>query len=86
MIEATPPLVRPLVLASLLISATALAQPQGLPQLELERLTLNPNGQGSLVLGTGEVLTRGGYRFSLTGHYQHDPLALFRTGRSWARW
>ncbi|WP_224364414.1 OmpA family protein [Hyalangium versicolor] len=69
-----------LVLASLLISAPALAQPQGLPELELERLTLNPNGAGSLVLGTGEVLTRGGYRVSLTGHYQHDPLALYRDG------
>ncbi|MFL5344844.1 MAG: thrombospondin type 3 repeat-containing protein, partial [Hyalangium sp.] len=73
-------LARPLALVSLLISATVLAQPQGLPQLELERLTLNPSGGGSLVLGTGEVLTRGGYRFSLTGHYQHDPLALFRNG------
>jgi OOP family OmpA-OmpF porin len=80
MIEATPPLVRPLVLALLLISTAALAQPQGLPKLELERLTLNPNGQGSLVLGTGEVLTHGGYRFSFTGHYQHDPLALFKDG------
>jgi OmpA-OmpF porin, OOP family len=79
MTEATP-LARPLVLASLLISTTVLAQPQGLPQLELERLTLNPSGQGSLVLGTGEVLTQGGYRFSFTGHYQHDPLALFRDG------
>jgi OOP family OmpA-OmpF porin len=72
--------VRPLAFVSLLIGATALAQPQGLPTLELERLTLNPNGAGSLVLGTGEVLTRGGYRFSLTGHYQQDPLALFRNG------
>ncbi len=73
-------LARPLALVSLLMGAAALAQPQGLPKLELERLTLNPNGAGSLVLGTGEVLTRGGYRFSLTGHYQHDPLALFRDG------
>jgi len=80
MIEATPPLVRPLVLALLLISTAALAQPQGLPTLELERLTLNPSGQGSLVLGTGEVLTHGGYRFSFAGHYQHDPLALFKDG------
>jgi OmpA-OmpF porin, OOP family len=73
-------LARPLVLASLLIGASALAQPQGLPKLELERLTLNPNGAGSLVVGTGEVLSAGGYRFSFTGHYQHDPLALFRDG------
>ena len=73
-------LARPLVLASLLIGASALAQPQVLPKLELERLTLNPNGAGSLLVGTGEVLSAGGYRFSFTGHYQHDPLALFRDG------
>ncbi|MBN1209881.1 MAG: thrombospondin type 3 repeat-containing protein, partial [Myxococcaceae bacterium] len=71
----------PLVLATLLVGATALAQqPQGLPVLELERLTLNPGGKGSLLVGTGELLTRGGYRFSFTGHSQHDPLALYRDG------
>jgi hypothetical protein len=75
-----PALARGLVLASLLIGAGALAQPQALPKLELERLTLNPNGSGSLLVGTGEVLNAGGYRFSFTGHYQHDPLALFREG------
>jgi outer membrane protein OmpA-like peptidoglycan-associated protein len=70
------------VLATLLVGATALAQqqPPRTPQIELERLTLNPSGTGSLLVGTGELLTRGGYRFSLTGAYQHDPLALFRDG------
>ncbi|KFE64062.1 Flagellar motor rotation protein MotB [Hyalangium minutum] len=68
------------MIASLLISVSALAQPQTLPKLELERLTLNPNGAGSLLVGTGEVLNAGGYRFSFTGHYQHDPLALYRDG------
>ncbi|SEU22740.1 OmpA family protein [Stigmatella erecta] len=60
-----------------LLSATALAQPAGLPEIEIERLTLNPSGAGSLVLGTGELLRGGGYRFSLTGHYENDPLVLF---------
>jgi outer membrane protein OmpA-like peptidoglycan-associated protein len=73
-------LTRLLVLFTLLTGATALAQPQGLPQVELERLTLNPGGTGSLLLGTGEVLKGGGYRFSLTGHYQNDPLVLFVNG------
>jgi OmpA-OmpF porin, OOP family len=60
-----------------LLSATALAQPAGLPEIELERLSLNPSGAGSLLLGTGELLREGGYRFSLTGHYENDPLVLF---------
>jgi outer membrane protein OmpA-like peptidoglycan-associated protein len=70
----------PLALATCLISATALAQPAGLPEVELERLTLNPSAQGSLLLGTGELLQSGGYRFSLTGHYENDPLVLFQDG------
>jgi OmpA-OmpF porin, OOP family len=69
-----------LALATALLSTAALAQPQGLPEIELERLTLNPSGKGSLILGTGEVLNRGGYRFSLTGQYQKDPLVLFKDG------
>jgi OmpA-OmpF porin, OOP family len=69
-----------LALATALLGAPALAQPQGLPDIELERLTLNPSGKGSLILGTGEVLNRGGYRFSLTGQYQKDPLVLFKDG------
>jgi outer membrane protein OmpA-like peptidoglycan-associated protein len=58
----------------LLAGATALAQPKGLPKIELERLTLNPAGTGSLLLGTGELLQKGGYRLSLTGHYENKPL------------
>ncbi|SEK36998.1 Outer membrane protein OmpA [Stigmatella aurantiaca] len=69
-----------LALATALLGTSALAQPQGLPDIELERLTLNPSGKGSLLVGTGEVLNRGGYRFSLTGHYQKDPLVLFKDG------
>jgi outer membrane protein OmpA-like peptidoglycan-associated protein len=71
-------LARLLTLAVTLTGATALAQPEGLPEVELERLTLNPSGQGSLLQGTGELLPGGGYRLSLTAHYQNDPLVLFQ--------
>ncbi|KFE68631.1 OmpA family protein [Hyalangium minutum] len=76
----SPALALPLALAACLISATALAQPAGLPEVELERLSLNPSGQGSLLLGTGELLQNGAYRFSLTGHYENDPLVFFLDG------
>jgi len=69
--------VRPSALAILLLASTALAQPEGLPKFELERLELNPNGRGSLVMGTGELLPTGGFRLSLLGHYQKDPLVLY---------
>ncbi|HLM46099.1 MAG TPA: OmpA family protein, partial [Myxococcaceae bacterium] len=68
---------RPSALAILLLASTALAQPEGLPKFELERLELNPNGRGSLVMGTGELLPTGGFRLSLLGHYQKDPLVLY---------
>ncbi len=68
---------RLLTLTALLLGATSLAQPMGLPEIELERLTLNPGATGSLLLGTGELLPSSGYRFSLTGHYENDPLVLF---------
>jgi outer membrane protein OmpA-like peptidoglycan-associated protein len=72
--------VRPSVLAILLLASTALAQPEGLPKFELERLELNPNGRGSLVMGTGELLPTGGFRLSLLGHYEKDPLVLYADG------
>jgi OOP family OmpA-OmpF porin len=81
--RATAPLgalARLLALFTLFMGATAFAQPAGLPEVELERLTLNPGGTGSLLLGTGELLRGGGYRFSLTGHYENDPLVLFVDG------
>ncbi|HEX8706331.1 MAG TPA: OmpA family protein [Myxococcaceae bacterium] len=74
-----PVLARLLALATLLTGASALAQ--AIPPLELERLTLNPNGGGSLLVGTGENLQERGYRFSLTGHYQNAPLVLFEDGQ-----
>ncbi|HLL00559.1 MAG TPA: OmpA family protein [Myxococcaceae bacterium] len=74
-------LARLLALFTLLTGGSALAQaPEGLQEVELERLTLNPSGAGSLLLGTGELPKAGTYRFSLTGHYQNDPLVLFVDG------
>ena len=74
-------LARLLALFTLLTGGSALAQaPEGLQEVELERLTLNPSGAGSLLLGTGELPKAGTYRFSLTGHYENDPLVLFVDG------
>ena len=69
-----------LAVATVLVAATASAQPQGVPTFELELLKLNPSAKGSLLLGTGELLEPGDYRFSLTTHYQKDPLVLFQNG------
>ena len=66
--------------AILLLGPAALAQPSGLPSFELERLELNPNGRGSLLMGTGELLPKGGFRLSLAGHYENDPLVMYRNG------
>ncbi|WNG23457.1 OmpA family protein [Cystobacter fuscus] len=68
------------VAASLLSSPAVFAQPAGLASFELERLELNPSARGSLVLGTGELLPEGGARLSVAGHYEHDPLSLYREG------
>jgi len=67
-----------LALAALLLSSTAFAQDSSLPSFELERLELNPSGVGSLLVGTGEILTDGDYRLSLTNHYERNPLELYR--------
>jgi outer membrane protein OmpA-like peptidoglycan-associated protein len=72
--------VRLSAVATLLLASAALAQPEGLPGFELERLELNPNGRGSLVMGTGELLPAGGFRLSLLGHYEKDPLVLYANG------
>ena len=67
-------------IATLLLGPAALAQPSGLPAFELERLELNPNGRGSLLMGTGELLPKGGFRLSLAGQYENDPLVMYRNG------
>lgn len=66
--------------ATLLLASAALAQPAGLPAFELERLELNPNGRGSLLMGTGQLLPKGGFRLSLAGQYENDPLVMYRDG------
>jgi OOP family OmpA-OmpF porin len=43
---------------------------------DLERLELNPGAEGSLVVGTGELLQAGHFRLSAVGHYSHRPLLL----------
>jgi outer membrane protein OmpA-like peptidoglycan-associated protein len=72
--------VRLSAVATLLLASAALAQPAGLPRFELERLELNPNGRGSLLMGTGELLPAGGFRLSLAGQYENDPLVMYREG------
>jgi outer membrane protein OmpA-like peptidoglycan-associated protein len=67
-----------IALAALLWGSTALAQETSLPSFELERLELNPSGVGSLLVGSGELLTNGDYRLSLTSHYERNPLVLYR--------
>ncbi len=69
-----------LALGVLLLGPTASAQLEGVPTFELELLKLNPSGMGSLLLGTGELLPDGGHRFSVTTHYENDPLVLFQNG------
>lgn len=74
--------VRLSALATWLLASAALAQPEGLPKFELERLELNPNGRGSLVMGTGELLPAGTFRLSLLGHYERKPLVLYADGNA----
>jgi OmpA-OmpF porin, OOP family len=68
------PVARLSLLAALVLSTSALAQPAGLPEFELERMEFNPSGAGSLLLGTGQLMRGGDVRVSLIGHYQNRPL------------
>jgi outer membrane protein OmpA-like peptidoglycan-associated protein len=63
-----------------LCASSAGAQPTGLPGFELERLVLNPNGLGSLVVGTGQMLPKGSLRSSVVLHYEKDPLVYYQQG------
>jgi outer membrane protein OmpA-like peptidoglycan-associated protein len=66
------------IVAILMLASVALAQPVPLPGFELEQLELNPDGQGSLVVGSGQLLREGTLRLSLAGHYENDPLVMYR--------
>jgi OOP family OmpA-OmpF porin len=76
------PITRWLLFGGVLMSAPASAQPEpeSMPSFDLERLKLNPSGLGSWVMGTGELLPAGGYRVSLAGHYENQPLILYEDG------
>jgi len=68
------PAARLSLLAAVVLSTTALAQPAGVPEFELERLEFNPSGAGSLVINSGRLLPGGHFRLSLIGHYENEPL------------
>src|SRR6218665_964983 len=68
--------VRLATVAALLFASASFAQPAGLPVFDLERLELNPSGKGSLVMGTGDLLPQGGFRLSIAGHYERNPVVL----------
>ncbi len=64
-----------LVPLTLLLAISASAQAP-LPGFELERLRLNPGAAHGLLLESGDVLPRFGYRVALTFHYEHAPLIV----------
>lgn len=68
------------VVASLAALNAAHAQTGIVRSFDAERLELNVSGQGSLVVGSGDVLPNDTARFSLTAHYQYQPLVLYSNG------
>ncbi|MBN1208255.1 MAG: OmpA family protein [Myxococcaceae bacterium] len=68
------PVARMSLLAVLVLSTSALAQPAGLPEFEVERLEFNPSGAGSLLINSGQLLPGGRFRLGLIGHYENKPL------------
>ena len=68
------------LLLPVLLAPVALAQTLGPSGFELERLELNPDGQGSLAVGSGLLLPEGALRVSLAGHYERNPLVFYRDG------
>ncbi len=59
----------------LLIASAARAQAPD-PSYDLDRLTLDPSGEGTLLSDAGRVLPPGALRFAGAMEYQHDPLML----------
>ena len=66
------------LLASFL-SASVFAQAIAVPTFELERLQLNPGARHGLLVGGADLMPEGGFRVSLTAHYEHDPLVYRAT-------
>lgn len=68
--------------ATLLGSAPALAQDAShLPSFQLERLELNPSGEGSLLVGTGAMAPAGNLRVSLLAQHEQAPLTFSHSER-----
>jgi OmpA-OmpF porin, OOP family len=69
-----------LVVLSLVVlgGRTADAQSIAIPEVELERLELNPSGVGSVVMGSGGMLPAGSFRLSGAIHYERNPLLVFQ--------
>ncbi|MFO0593676.1 MAG: Ig-like domain-containing protein [Myxococcaceae bacterium] len=65
-----------LALLTVVAGTSARAQVAG---FDIERIDWNPGASSSLVNPTGDVLERGRWRVSLLGHYEHDPLLLYRS-------
>ena len=65
-----------MVAAAVFLAGPALAQTTAAPPFEVETLQLNTSGQHGLIVNTGVILPRGGWRASLTMHLQHDPLVV----------
>jgi outer membrane protein OmpA-like peptidoglycan-associated protein len=65
-----------------LVAGLPLAARAGPPVLDLDRLSLEPGGEGSLVLQTGDGLRSGELRLTLAAHYQRDPLQYREGGRA----
>lgn len=63
---------------ALLGTVTARAQSTS---YDLERLSLDPSARGSLVLGSGETLPAGGFRFAVGAGWERAPLVLLDDGR-----
>jgi OOP family OmpA-OmpF porin len=61
--------------AVLVLTSSALAQPRGLPEFEVERLEFNAGGAGSQVINSGRLLPGGHSRLALIGHYENKPLS-----------
>lgn len=69
--------------AALLVGGAAFGQQSAaIPGFELEHLTLNPGGEGSLVQGTGALLPAGTLRVSVLAHYERNPLSFVGEGGS----
>jgi len=69
---------RLLLLLAGCIGLTAFGQ-NTMKSFELEQLTLNPGARSNLLLSTGDLLPERSFRISLVGHYQSQPLAVYKS-------